>query len=225
MRSLARYCGVLFAAALAVVPAQAAHRTPVGVVSQTERGHIDSNDAVSGADVYDCDNLTTEDGGQMRLQVPVGQVFLMAGSQAQLQQGPSELDVYVTRGTVGFASSAGGAIDLITPAGFVRSANGQAASGEVSITGPKEMLITAINGDLTLDDGGEFRNIPQGQTAKVTFDASSAPACHVDQVFNHPDPVTHHWIGFYFIVPAAVGVPAYFIWEHETESDSQPKQH
>ncbi|HTZ99240.1 MAG TPA: hypothetical protein VMB02_02845 [Candidatus Aquilonibacter sp.] len=224
MRPLTRYGGALFAAALAVVPAQAAHRKPVGVVSQTDRGYIDSANAVSGADVYDCDNLTTDDNGQMRLQVPLGQVFLMAGSEAQLQQGLSELDVYVTHGTVGFASNAGAAIDLITPAGFLRSANGQAASGEVTITSPKGILITAISGDLTLDDGGEFRHIAPGQTAKVAFDVTSAPSCHVDQAFNHPNPVAHRWIGFYFIAPASIGLPAYFIWRRETESDSQPPQ-
>jgi hypothetical protein len=223
MRLFARYCGVLFAAALILPPAQAAHHKAVGVVSQADLGHIDTANAVAGADVYDCDNLETEEGGEMRLQVQSGQVFLAAGSAGQLQQGLNGIEVYVNRGTVGFSSMAGAAIDLVTPAGFVRAANGQAVSGEVTITGPKEMLITAMRGDLVLDNGGEIRTIPQGQTAKITFDDGLEPACHVDNAADQrQNPVAHHRIGFYFVGAAAVGVPAILLWRDLTESDYVP---
>lgn len=224
MRLFACCCGVIFAAALILQPAQAAHRNAVGVVSQADRGHIGTTNAIAGADVYDCDNLETEDAGEMRLQVRSGQVYLAAGSAAQLQQGANEIQVYVNRGTVGFSSMAGGAIELTTPAGFVRAANGQAASGEVTITGPKEMLITAMRGDLVLDNGGDFRTIPQGQSAKVTFEDGFEPACHLDNAADQRhDPVTHHRIGFYIIAGAAVAVPAIVLWHQETESGYVPK--
>jgi hypothetical protein len=226
MRLVARYCGVLCAAALLLPAAQAVQRKVVGVVSQTDRGHIDSADAVSGSNVYDCDTLEAEQGGQMRLQVQPGQVYVASGSEGQLQGGLNGIDVYVDRGTVGFSTIAGGAIEIVTPAGYVRAANGQAASGEVTITGPTEMLISATRGDLVLENGGERQTIPQGKTAKVAFAEGGAPACHEEddsqnQQQQQKTPFRRP-LAFYLIPAAAAAVPAILIWHYESESKYKP---
>ncbi|MGA9938274.1 MAG: hypothetical protein WBP92_08520 [Candidatus Acidiferrales bacterium] len=229
MRFVARYCGVLCAAALLLPAAQAVQRVQrkvVGVVSQTDHGHIDSADATSGANVYDCDTLETDQGGQMRLQVQSGQVYIAPGSEGQLQGGLKGIEVYVGRGTVGFSTTAGGALEIVTPAGFVRAANGQAASGEVTITGPTEMLITAMRGDLVLENGGELQTIPQGKTAKVAVAEGSSSACHEEddtqnqqqqnqKAFRRP-------IAFFLIPAAAVAVPAILLFHYESESKYKP---
>lgn len=225
MRPFARYCGVLFAVALILPSAQAIQRRAVGVVSQTDHGHIDSTDAIAGANVYNCDTLETEQGGQMRVQVSSGQVYLAAASEGQLQGGLNGVDVYVDRGTIGFAAMAGAAIEVVTPAGFVRAANGQAASGEVTITGRTEMTVTAMRGDLVLDDGGQFQTIPQGQTAKVTFSEGASPVCREEdsqdqQTQQHP---LRRPIGFYLLGAGAVAVPVIILWEKITESSSTPQ--
>ena len=227
MGRFARFCRVLFVAALMLPAAQAGQhveRKAVGVVSQTNLGRIDSADAVSGENVYDCDTLETEQGGQMRVQVPSGQVYVSPASEGQLQGGLNGTDVYVDRGTIGFSATVGAAIEIVTPAGFVRAANGQAASGEVTITGPKEMTVTAVRGDLVLDDGGQFRTIPQGQTAKVSFEEGAAPSCREDESQNQQQqnrPLRRP-IGFYLIPAAAVAVPAILIWHYESESKYTP---
>lgn len=228
MRSFAPWCGALLTTALALLPGQAAaQRKAVGVVSQSDHGHIDSADAVTGANIYNCDTLETEAGGEMRVQVRSGQIFLPAASEGQLQEDLNGIEVYIDRGTVGFSGMAGAAIEIVAPAGVVRPLNGQEASGQVTITGPKEMLIQAIHGDLVLDNGGELRTIPQGQTAKVTFEEGSTPVCHVDQQGNQNqqprNALQHRKIGFILIGAAAVGLPAYFLWRHANESPSAPQ--
>jgi hypothetical protein len=229
MRSVARYCGVLCAAALmfstAAQAVQRVQRKVVGVVSQADRSHIDSADATAGTNVYDCDTLEADQSGQMHLQVQSGQVYIAAGSEGQLQGRPNGIDVYVGRGTVGFSTIAGGAIEIVTPAGFVRAGNGQAASGEVTITSPTEMTITAMRGDLVLDNGGQVQTIPEGKTAKVAVAEGNAPACHEEddsqnqqqnqKAFRRP-------LAFFLIPAAAVAVPAILLWHHETESKYTP---
>jgi len=226
MRLVARYCGVLCAAALMLPSAQAVQRKVVGVVSQTDRGHVDSADAVSGTNVYDCDTLEAEQGGQMRLQVHGGQVDIASGSEGQLQGGLNGIDVYVSRGTVGFSEMAGGAIEIVTPAGYVRAANGQAAAAQVTITGPTEMTITGERGDLVLENGGELKTIPQGQTARVSFAEGSAPACHAEEDSQNQQQGNQKGfrrpLGFYLLPAAAIAVPAILLWHHETESKYRP---
>jgi len=227
MRPFARFCRVLCVAALMLPAARASqhvNRKAVGVVSETNLGHIDSADAVAGENVYDCDTLETELSGQMRVQVSSGQIYVSGASEGQLQGGLNGIDVYVDRGTIGFSAMAGAAIEVVTPAGFVRAANGQAASGEVAITGPKEMTVTAMRGDLVLDDGGQFRTIPQGQSAKVTFEEGGAPSCREDQSQNQqPQKGLRRPVGFYLIGAGAVAVPAIILWEKMTESSSTPQ--
>jgi hypothetical protein len=223
MRFLTRCGGVLCAAALLLPAAQAIQRRVVGVVSQVDRGHIDSADAVAGANIYNCDTLETEQGGQMRVQVHSGQIYVSSGSESQLQDGLNGIEVYINRGTVGFSVMAGAAIEMVTPAGFVRAENGQAAAGEVTITGPTEMMISAMRGDLVLNNGGEVRTVPEGKTAKVTFDAGASPACHEDEAQNQQQQkALRRPIGFYLIVAGAVAVPAYLLWHYETESKYTP---
>lgn len=222
MRLAARSCALVFAIILSYCCAQADHRRPVGVVSQADNAHIDTTNAMTGADVYDCENLTTDEGGELRLQVHSGQVHLTGGSSAQLEEDINEVQVFINRGTVGFAEPAGTVIEITTPGGFVRAASGQAAAGEVKITSATEMLVTAIRGDLVLDNGGEFRTIAQGQSAKITFEGSLEPVCRVAAAGNQPQsPLVHRPIGFYLIAAGAVAVPAIVIWHEESESDTK----
>jgi hypothetical protein len=224
MRPAARYCCALFVAALFLPAARAVERKAAGVVSQTNLGRIDSAVAVAGANVYNCDDLGTSDGGSMRVQVRSGQVYLASASEAQIQDGLNGVDVYIDLGTVGFSSMAGGVIELITPAGRVRPLNGQEASGQVTIPNPKEMVITAIRGDLVLDNGGQTRTIPQGQSAKVTFDELSEPACREDAGENQQpkNALQGRKIGFFLIPAGAAAIPAIILWKKLTESPSDP---
>ncbi|HXQ26168.1 MAG TPA: hypothetical protein VN822_07160 [Candidatus Acidoferrales bacterium] len=224
MRFVARFCLVaLCVAALFNSPAMAAHRKVLGVVLQTDHARLDNANAVMGADIYSCDMLETDESGVLRARVASGQVYLSALSAAQLEDDVTAIQVLALRGTVGFSSPAAGEITIRTPAGIVRG-TGAGAAGQVTFTGPKELLITAMHGDLLLDNGGELRTIPEGKSATVTFEDNLEPGCHdeaaADQQPQHP--LVRHKIGFYIVAGAAVGIPVILLWHSTSESDSQP---
>ena len=102
----------------------------LGVVSQTNLAHIDSANAVMGADIYSCDALDTDQGGALRVRVGAGQVYLSSGSAAALEDDGSEIQVVTSSGTVGFSEPASGDIAIRTPAGIVRAVGGAAAPGK-----------------------------------------------------------------------------------------------
>jgi hypothetical protein len=225
MRHVARYSLILLCyAALFISPTFAAHRRVLGVVTQTDRGHLDSANAVMGADIYSCDSLDTNDGGELRVRVGSSQVYLSALSAAALEDDGNEIQVLVTSGTVGFSEPAAGEISIRTPAGIIRAAAGSAAAGEVTFKGPKELVISAMRGSLTLDNGGELRSIPEGKSADVTFDDSPEQGCHNESAGDQQQqrPYVHHKIGFYIIGTAALAIPSYLLWREITESDSKP---
>ncbi len=224
MRHVARFCLILLCfAALSNSPTFAAHRRVLGVVTQTDRGHLDSQNAVMGADIYSCDNIDTDEGGALRVQVGSSQVYLSAASAAALEDDGNEIQVLINAGTVGFSEPASGDISIRTPAGIVRAAGGSAA-GEVTFKGPKEIVISAMRGSLTLDNGGELRTIPEGKSADVTFEDSLEQGCHdagADEQ-QQQRPYMRKPIGFYIIATAALAVPSYLLWRELTESDSKP---
>jgi hypothetical protein len=228
MRHVVRFCVILLCyAALFIWPtfgARGAHRRVLGVVTQTDRGHLDSQNAVVGADIYSCDALDTNDGVALRARIGSSQVYLSAGSDAALEDDGSEIQVLITAGTVGFSEPATGEIAMRTPAGIIRAAGGGGAAGEVTFKGPKELVISAMRGALTLDNGGELRTIPEGKSADVTFDDNLEQGCHDEGADEQQQQRVYARkpIGFYIIVTTALAVPSYLLWREITESDSKP---
>ena len=93
----------------------------------------------------------------------------------------------------------------------------------MTFTGPKQLLITAIRGDLFLDNGGELRAIPEGKSATVTFEDNLDAGCHEEAAEQQPQhPIVRRKIGFYIVTGAAVGIPVILLWHETTESDSKP---
>jgi hypothetical protein len=226
MRSIARsYFAMVVIVAIGGSPVVAARsRRPLGVVVQADRGHIDTTSAVTGADIYSCDSLDTDDGGKLRVKVGSSQVFLSALSTAALEDDGSAIQVLATSGTVGFAFSAAPDLSVRTPAGIIRGESGQAASGKVAYTGSRELIISAIHGDLVLDNGGELRTISEGKSADVTFEENVDNTCHDESAANHITQrgYTQHKIGFVLIASGTMAIPGYFLWRYATESNSQP---
>lgn len=215
------------ASALLCAPAFATHRgrRVLGVVTQTNLAHLDSQNAVMGADIYSCDALDTDEGGAMRVRVGSSQVYLATASAAALEDDGNAIQVVASTGTIGFSEPASSGLSIRTPAGIVRAAGGGAAAGEVTFKGPKELVISAMRGDLTLDNGGDLRTIPEGKSADVTFEDNLEQGCHDEAAAQEQaqhTPVMHRPIGFYIIMTAAVGIPSYLLWRELTESDSKP---
>ena len=167
----------LVVAALAAVPAFAGNEKPLGMVIQAEVARLDNARAVVGATVYPGDALATDPGGSMRLKLGSGQLYLLGSTTATLAQNPAAVHAVVNRGTVGFSTSASDPLELETPLGIVRASNG-AGYGQVTLTGPGEMIVSAYRGDLIVDYNGELHTIPEGKSVRVEkeMEPSAEPA-------------------------------------------------
>jgi hypothetical protein len=229
MRSVVRLvvaalsCGALFTLSTFAAPGRVAarpHGRALGVVSQTNLGHIDQIDARLGTDIYSCENIYTEDnGGAMRVRIGPSQLYLAANSNAELEDDSTGIEVLADSGTVGFSIPAAANLSVRTPAGMVRAEGGSAAAGEVTYKGTNELLITALKGNLTLDNGGELQTIPEGKSADVTFQDSLSQACHEGAA---PPQFPHDKISFFILIPAGLAIPSYILWQEQSESPSKP---
>lgn len=225
MRNIARSCLVaLLVVGMLNVPAFAANEKPLGMVIQADEAQLGSAKATVGATVYPGDSIATEAGGTMRLKVGAGQVYLLSSSAATLAENASAFHAVVNRGTVGFSSSVVEAFELETPLGIVRPAAGP-AYGQVTMIGPREMIVSAYRGDLIVDNNGEVHTIPEGKSFRVTMDLDPAPdpnAAAQGSYGAHVKPAVNPHFALKLTAVAIVGVATYFIYKELSESPSKP---
>jgi len=231
VRSLARsFIAILLVLGLLDIPALAATAKPLGLVVQAREALLDNSTLAVGTTVYPGDTVQTDEGGTLRLKFGTNQLYLLSSSAATFSQNENTIRATVGRGTVGFSSNASSELELAIPQGILRAGRGQAASGQVTITNPQEVVISAYQGALVLDNEGEFHTIPAGKTYRVTMDLEPAAAqpepARRDQDPNKDAgviPTKRRKLYFELILIGAAAIGTYFIWREVTESPSIPK--
>lgn len=195
----------------------------LGSVSQANNSLVDSQTALAGANVYACDVLDTDSYGELRAQFHGSQIVLGTNSESVLDGSPHSVQVIIINGSTSFASPTSAALRIETPAGELREASGGAYAGTVTVTGPNEILVSAVRGIITLNAGGTLYSIPAGKAARITFDHPAQSGCRKPGYFPR-DPRVPGGIGFKLIAAGAAGTGAYFIWNDLTESPTKPHE-
>jgi hypothetical protein len=199
----------------------AAEAKPFGVIALADHAQVGSATASNGATVYPGDTVATDGGGTLRFIIGKGQVYLLSASAATLGENAGVLSASVLRGTVGFSSLTAQQFQLDTPEGVVRAANGLPAFGQVTLTGPKELNVTAFKGTLLLERGSQTLAIQAGQTYDVSLvpddsEGSSQNPAGVKSALNE------HLVWRIIVIGVAGGV-GYWLWRHFSESPIDPK--
>ena len=221
---------ILLVLALLDIPALAATAKPLGLVVQAHEAMLDNSTLAVGTTVFPGDTVQTDEGGTLRLKFGTNQLYLLSSSAATFSQNENTIRATVGRGTVGFSSNASSELELAIPQGILRAARGQAASGQVTITNPQEVVISSYQGALVLDNEGEFHTIPAGKTYRVTMDlepaAEPAAPARRDQDPNKDAgviPTKRRKLYFELILVGAAAIGTYFIWREVTVSPSLPR--
>jgi hypothetical protein len=203
--------------------ASAGRSRALGSVVQANNSHVDSQNAMAGGDLYACDVLDTDAYGYLRAQFNGAQILLAPSSEVELDGNPNAVRAILISGTTSFSATSSAVLEVDTPAGILRQSGGQFYSGTVTITGPKELIVSANRGDLVLNSGGELHTVPAGKSARVNFDRAADASCrkggYIRSAENRPK------IGFYILAGGALalaGAGGYFTWQELTESETSP---
>jgi hypothetical protein len=155
--------------ALVNLPAMAASEKPLATVVAAQSAHLANLNAVPGADVFLDDTLVTDQGGSLRLKVGSGQVYLLASSEATLQQQENKVLAKVYRGALGFSTPAPEQLEVETPFGDVRGVDGSRVYGQVALVSSEKMVITAYEGALVVERDGQSQTVHPGQAYSVSL--------------------------------------------------------
>jgi len=206
------------AAGLPGGPNAAASEKPLGMVVLATNAHVDSAEAAMGANVYGGDVLDTTAGGTLRMKVGRGQVYLLSESAASLVPEEKHVHAKLERGTMGFAGPSSEGIEIETPVGVVKAAEGQErAFGQVMLRSATEIIVTSYTGTLVVDSAsGEEHVIEEGKTYDVAVEPG-APA----QKYGVTSAGNTHVVAKVIIVGGAA-LAGFFLWCAESVSDYHP---
>lgn len=155
-------------------PVMAASARPLGTVLAASHARLDNADAENGADIYSDDALVTDEGGSLQFRVGASQLYLLSLSSATLEPRANRIQANIGRGTLGFSTAEPEKLEIQTPVGVIRGANGQPIYGQVSVLSSGKMQITSYRGTLLVDINGQERTVPQGEAYEATLVSDSA---------------------------------------------------
>jgi len=219
--SFASKCvAALLCAGLLNLPAMATGDKALGMVAEAQHAHLDGVSAVSGATIYAGDAIDTENPGALRLRLGTGQLYFTGASAATLSEHSGVAAAKLVRGTASFSVPDSTRFELETPAGFLRGSGNNATRGQVTITGPNELIVWAVRGDLILDNDGELHTIAEGKTFRVVIEDEQD-----SQDQNAPPKNTRHRrrrLLFFLLFGGGLIAISAALWIHQSESQSIP---
>jgi hypothetical protein len=191
---------------------------PFGIVVRADHARVSEADASNGATVYPGDSVDTSSGGELRVTIGKGQVYLLSSSAANLGQEGDVLRASVLHGTVGFSSLTAQQFELETPEGVIHAAKGLPAFGQVTLTGPKELTVSSYSGTLLLERNDQKLEIEAGQSYDVALVPDPAAQEPVGVKSSYDDKLIWKLIAI-----GGAALVGYFLWRHFCESPSDPK--
>ena len=156
--------------------AHSAGNSPLGVVETSQNGNLDGLSAVAGSDFYGGEEFVTYQAGQMQLRVHQCRIDLGALTNARFMPDATPDHLLLIQGSARFSCPKGAALLIDTPAGIVHGNAGEAASGMIVVTDPRDLIISAYDEGLILDNDGELHIISPGQSYRIAVKEESASA-------------------------------------------------
>jgi hypothetical protein len=200
----------------------AAEARPLAVVASADRAHLSAQLAETGATVFPGDSLDTDTGGELRLVIGKGQVYLLSDSAVNMSAQAGALEAAVLRGTVGFSMLTSRQFLLETAEGTIRAANGLPAHGQVTIRGPKELIVTAFEGNLLLERNDQKLMISAGQSYDVELVPNATPPVPGQGKQGVQAGYTDRLV-WKIIVIGTAALVGYLLWHFYSESPIDPK--
>lgn len=176
--------------------------TPLGVVTQALNAHFGTASASPGTTIYEGDRLSAGQGGSLGIRVGPSQFYVLGRSGVAFHNLPNGAQAEVTAGTVAFSTAKSSGVEILANSATIRPLDGQSVSAQVTISGPKELLVSANRGDLTFSYNGESEVLAEGHAYRVILDPPDKDTAASNNASNPkaPKPGAKRRIGFLILI-------------------------
>jgi hypothetical protein len=156
------------------LPARPAGSAVLGVVTQSSAAHYNAANVSTGASVYDGDRLSTESEGLLQFRAPSALVYLPGLSGITLHGLANGTQAELRNGSIVFSTSRAAAMEVLADEAFIRPAANGPTVAQITVLGPKELMITARRGALDFSYRNETETIAEGTSCRILLDPPAA---------------------------------------------------
>lgn len=163
-------CVALVASSLPASPS-----TALGTVVAAERARASDSALSAGTTLFGGEHLVTDAQGAMQARIGNARIYLGAASSATLASSAEVPSVTLTAGTLIFSAASANSFELRAADAQIRPQSNVPTVAQVTLIGPKEMLVTSRRGPLSITIGEETKLIPEAGSYRVLLDPPAMP--------------------------------------------------
>jgi hypothetical protein len=165
---------LLLSISLVVEPTWGTSPAGMGTVVSAKEAHVGTAAASVGTTVFAGDRLDTEQNGSLQLRSGAARLLLTGASGVTWAAEGAMPLATLTRGGVVFSTANARAFALKAGTAIFRPQNDQPTVGNVTMLGPKELVVRCSRGALTIAVEDDVRVISEGTAYRVVLDPEAA---------------------------------------------------
>jgi hypothetical protein len=201
-------------------PAASSPARALGQVLQSEGGHLGEAKAAVGATIFSGDTLSTEARGSLHARTAGAQLYLLAHTFASLQAIDQGAAATLTGGTIIFSTATSQGFELHASSARLRAKANVPTVAQVTLLGPKELLVICRRGAIEFAVNDESDVIPEGASYRVLIDPPAAMAA--DDNPQQPRKSGRQRKAFLFLLFGGVALGTIWGIHEALESPDQP---
>ena len=216
---------VVLWAGLAGSYVSAAPSKAMGTVVLAKHAQVSNTVTSAGATLFGGERLSTEAKGALQVRTGTARFYLAAWSTATLAANTDIPSLTLTAGTLVFSTATAQGFELRAANAQIRAQGDVPTMAQVSIAGPKELIVSSRRGALAFTVGDETEIIPEGSSYRVVLDpeASQGPrGAGADKVQAAPRQAGKSKRRFLFIMLGTTAFATGFALHEVFESPNRP---
>jgi ferric-dicitrate binding protein FerR (iron transport regulator) len=186
---------------------------PLGVVTQSSGGHLNSATASVGTTIYNGDRLSTDTNGAVGVRSGSVQLLLSGDSAIFVGQDGSNLTAALQQGSVAFTVESGGSLRLTAADVRVRPQSSTLTVGQVTLEDCAVVVTSRVQA-LEVTAGKETKIVEAGQSYRVSLDTG----CGKHSSQSPPAAARSRFI----LIPVVAGVITAWALHEVFESPARP---
>jgi hypothetical protein len=164
----------ILALTIVIAPGWTASGPAFGTIVTAERARVGAGPVSVGATVFGGDRLLTDESGSVQVRVGAARLLLSSASIAVLAKDQAAPAASLTRGTAIFSTANSKAFTLHVGSMSIRPETDQPTVAQVSVVGPKELMVRSTRGSLTVAVDDDVRVVPENMSYRIVLDPSEA---------------------------------------------------
>lgn len=157
-----------------ISPGWAASGPAFGIIMSAEGASVGRGPVSTGATVFAGDRLLTDETGSLQVLAGSARLMLSSATIAVLVKDQTSPAAILTRGTAIFSTTNSKSFTLHVGVMTVRPETDEPTVAQVSVVGPKQLLVRSTRGSLTVAVGDDVRTIPESMSYRIVLDPSEA---------------------------------------------------